>query len=405
MMSKQINMHLAWVEGVVLYLGWWLQSLIRIRDPQAPLGLRRLLLLIVVMPLFLMVQIGHGLALLLDELLFPGYRRQTIDRALFIIGVPRSASTFVHRTLSTNKTRYTTLTTWELLLAPALCQRKLLRALGGVDRRLGGWGRRAVQWLISRAHGEWDNVHEVSLQAPEEDYLALLPAGGCFVLLLAFPAARSIQGLADFDNRLCAARRKRLLALYEGCLQRHLYDSGAGRVLLSKNAALSSWFAQLSQHFPQARFVITLRDPRRALSSQISAVKEPAEYFGVTISCPAGEKPFVDHYAAGLQHLERYVEELPRERVAVIDAEDLRQHPGSTLRAALARLEEPLSEELGAELQRLDMTPPGPSSHHHDPSHLASSDAVLSSRLMPAYLGLLRSSRRVSPNVDPVEVG
>ena len=389
--------HLAWLEGLGLYLKWWLQALARARDPRAPLGARRLLVLVAGMPLFLLIQLGHGLALLLDEVLFPGYRRRRVDRALFIIGVPRSATTFAHRTLARDDERYTTFKAWELLLAPALCQRRLLRALGAADRRLGGWGQRGARRLIERFAGAWDGIHEVRLEAPEEDYLALLPAGGCFVLLLAFPAAAAVQGLGDLEGSLSASRRRRLLALYEGCLKRHLHDDGGGRILLSKNAALSSWLGTLARRFPRARFLVTLRDPRRALSSQVSAVARAGQALGTDPTHPRAECLFVEHYAAGLSHLETALESLPRRRAAVVDAGDLHQAPGATLAAALAQLGEPVSGRLRDELIRLDQATPAASGHPHDPARLDCGEAVIRTRLLPPYHALLRGVHRARP--------
>ena len=165
-------------EGLGRYLGWWLAALVRWRDPLAPMTFRRAVVLLLGMPLFLLVQLIHAVCLLLDELLFPGYRKVVIKQPLFVTGIPRSGTTFLHRTLAIDHERYTTLTTWEALLAPSIVQRKIIHALAWLDKRLGGLGQRSVNAVTRRLAGGLDDIHEVGLEAAEEDYLALLPVVG-----------------------------------------------------------------------------------------------------------------------------------------------------------------------------------------------------------------------------------
>ena len=44
-------------------------------------------------------QAMSSLTLRLDRIAFPGYRQQPIDRPIFIVGNPRSGTTFLHRLL------------------------------------------------------------------------------------------------------------------------------------------------------------------------------------------------------------------------------------------------------------------------------------------------------------------
>jgi hypothetical protein len=72
--------------------------------------------------------------------LFPAFRRQQIRQPVFVLGVPRSGTTFLHRALAADAA-FTTTRTWELLFAPSLCQRYLIRGLIAVDS---SWGRLSV---------------------------------------------------------------------------------------------------------------------------------------------------------------------------------------------------------------------------------------------------------------------
>ncbi|MGB0184984.1 MAG: sulfotransferase, partial [Opitutales bacterium] len=89
------------------YLKWWLRALRPGANPSAPLTWRRILFLLLA-PLLLAVQVFHWLGLFLDELLFPNYRKVKIEAPVFITGIPRSGTTFVHRTLAHDSMQFTT---------------------------------------------------------------------------------------------------------------------------------------------------------------------------------------------------------------------------------------------------------------------------------------------------------
>lgn len=55
---------------------------------------RRLLAMALFWPAFLLLQTINGLALLLDRVLFPRYRQIAVREPLFVVGIPRSGTTF-----------------------------------------------------------------------------------------------------------------------------------------------------------------------------------------------------------------------------------------------------------------------------------------------------------------------
>ena len=60
---------------------------------------KRILVLLVWLILFIPAQILNRIFFLFDDLLFPGYRSQEVKQPVFIIGNPRSGTTFLHRLL------------------------------------------------------------------------------------------------------------------------------------------------------------------------------------------------------------------------------------------------------------------------------------------------------------------
>ncbi len=379
-------------EGLGCYMVWWARALVRWGDPRAPLRPRRLVVLLAGFPVFFAVQLVHALCLVLDEGLFYRYRRASLAGTLIITGIPRSATTFVHRTLARDTTGYTTVTTWEAVLAPSILQRHLIGGLAWLDRRLGRPGQRAAGALTRRLTGTMDAIHEVGLDAPEEDYLLLLPAGGCFIMLLAFPGAPGLRALARMDRDLTSGRRRRLLRFYRACLQRHMHVRGGERRLLSKNAAFGSWVAGLQEALPEARFVVCLREPSQALRSQIRAVAPARAVFATETTHPAFQRDFLDMYTHTLTRLADVIAGWPIERAAIIDTRDLREHPASAIRELLQRLAIPESAPLAAELAALAT---GAASHGHRGETLALEEAALEQHMGAAYERLLALPHRV----------
>lgn len=379
-------------EGLARYLGWWARALVRWRDPRAPMRPRRLLVLLAGFPVFFAIQLIHALCLLLDECLFRGYRRSSLDGTVVITGIPRSGTTFVHRTLARDTHRYTTIATWEAVLAPSICQRRLVDGLSWIDRRLGGPAARGLAALTRRLAGGMDDIHEIGLEAPEEDYLLLLPAGGCFIMLLAFPAAPGLRALARMDRDMPEGRRHRLLRFYRGCLQRHMYVRGRGRCLLSKNAAFGSWLGGLRETVPEARFIVCLRDPVQALGSQIRATAAARAVFGTETTSLAFQREFLDMYTYTLTRLADLVASWPVERAAVLDTSDLRERPAGSIRQILQRLAITEDDAMAARLAGMSASG---IPHRPNVEALALDQATLEQQMAPPYERLLALPHRV----------
>lgn len=384
--------------SLALHVGWWLQAFGARARRSAPLGPGRLFFLFVLYPGFVLLQGVHWIAWMIDEILFPGYREVEPRDPVFVTGIPRSGTTFVHRLLAEDADRFTTMATWEVLLAPTVTQRRILLALGRVDRALGGFGTRLVDFLVARLFGaRVQDVHPVGVDAPEEDYLALLPAAGCFGLVLAFPASRHLWSLGR-PGSMGPAERDDLLRFYRACVQKHVFVHGGERRFLSKNAAFGSWVADLHRFFPGARFVLCIRDPLEGLSSQLASFEAARRIFGTDPDRTRFTRPFVDRFAQALVDLAR-VSDAPGIECAILDAEDLRAEPGATLREALARIgcaETPRLARAFADASRASADPSTPSAagskHVHSPCWFGLSYGHLPPELVDAY-GSLRSRR------------
>lgn len=239
---------------------------------------QRLLVMALFWPLFLLLLAGNRLCLWLDTVIFPDFKSVPVERPLFVAGIPRSGTTFLHRLLAGDQQRFTTMTLWEVVFAPSIIQRRFWLGVAALDQRLGAPLAALLHWLERKALGGLDGVHKTGLGEAEEDYLALANYLGCFLLILPFGDTRLWQ-LAYLDRDAPAAEKQRLMRHYRALVQRHLYVHGSERTFLSKNPSFTPWLHSLAETFPDARFIACMRTPLEAVPSQISSILIGARLF------------------------------------------------------------------------------------------------------------------------------
>lgn len=293
-----------------------------------PATFRRLAVLVPFVPLFLFLQLLHWLGFLLDDLIFRGYREVEVREPVFVVGMPRSGTTFLQKVLADDEARFTTLRLWELLLAPSVTERKAWGALGAVDRALGRPVGRLRERAERRGFAFMEAIHEVDLEAPEEDYFLLLPVFACFLLVVAWPDHPEVWRLTRVDE-WPEAERRRIVNFYRTCLQRHLYVVGAERRVLSKNPSFTPMVGSLARAFPDARFICCVRDPKEAVPSLLSSLEAGGRVFGWSPAEPRRRDRFVDMVRRFTEHA---VARLPEDRSAFLPLHRLSADPEGTVR-------------------------------------------------------------------------
>ncbi|MDZ7643561.1 MAG: sulfotransferase [Woeseiaceae bacterium] len=247
--------------------------------------LRRILVMALFLPLLVLLQLLHWVGFLLDELLFPGYRKVDIREPVFVLGVPRSGTTFLHRMLARDPA-FTTFSTWECVFAPSIAERFFWRGIGRLDRLVGEPLGRLMRLAERRVLAAINGVHPVSLGAPEEDYFVFMPLLCCFILVVPFPGADWLWRMARFDRDLSERERVVLLNWYRRCLQKHLYANGQDSTLLSKNASFAGMVNSLVDTFPDCRLVVCERDALHAIASQFNSLAPGLKAFGGSARAP-----------------------------------------------------------------------------------------------------------------------
>ncbi len=324
------------------------------RHTQARLTVRRFFMMAGFFPLLFVVQTIHWIGFILDEVLFRGYKTIEIRSPLFIVGVPRSGTTFLHRELARDTQRFTTLTLWELILAPSISERKFWLGLGRLDQFLGSPFARLIKWLERRAFGSLDNIHRISLSEPEEDYFALVPIYACFILILPFPFPDELGYLAFFDDQASAGDKSRIMRFYKSCLQRHLYVRGTGKTVLSKNVSFSPMIQALDRTFPDCRIIGTVRHPINAVPSHISSMMAGAKIFDNDISGHEFRDHMIGVQRYAYTRIMKVLPELPENRQVIVRMEDLQAGLAAVVQTIYERLGHDMSPGFRACIQNQD---------------------------------------------------
>ncbi|RLT93966.1 sulfotransferase family protein [Ketobacter sp.] len=267
---------------------------------------QRLLVMLLFWPLFAGYLLITGLFLWLDHCFFPQFRKVEVRAPVFVLGIPRSGTTFLHRLLAGDQERFTTMTLWELIFAPSITQRALWRGLGTLDRLIGKPAQRLLGWIENKIFSGLDGVHSTRLHDPEEDYLALIPVLQCFLLVLPFGDPRFLD-LSRFDDAASAQQKSRLLRFYRGLIQRHLYVHGVDKIFLSKNPSFTPMLNTLASGFSDARFIACVRNPNQAVPSQVSSILVGARLFSGHVDTGWWRTHLMDMLAYYYQHLMRHL--------------------------------------------------------------------------------------------------
>ncbi|MCP4606401.1 MAG: sulfotransferase [Proteobacteria bacterium] len=216
---------------------------------------------------FGLIQLRHLLSAIsrgTDHLLHPGFKKVAIDRPVFIIGNPRSGTTFVHRFLL-NTEQLAAFSLWEMLF-PAITGRK---TLGRIIDRLAP---------LSPARYHSSDAHETSLRDVETDDLLelfhFLDGGFAWSYFFAW---NDVWG-SDKSKRYFEpkeekpSKTKALLKYLEGCWKRNMYFKNSSR-FIAKSSQLTLRIPQLIERYPDCKLIYIVRDPLQTIPSGMSLLE------------------------------------------------------------------------------------------------------------------------------------
>jgi hypothetical protein len=315
-------------------VGYWWRVVRHVRGLKSWRGryamLARLLLWIPVRTLL------HTVCFLLDYLLFPSLWTQEVERPVFIIGHARSGTTLMHRLMSADGERFSFFLYWEMFF-PSLLQKKVIRGMGRLDARLlgGYFDRKLVAW-DDKTYGPYRHMHNMSLWNAEEDAFAMTAAFVSQQWSLDIP----MMDVVDFFHvDGMPTRGRRWMRHYRELVKRQLLLNGGDKTHLSKNPVMSGWVDTLIETFPDARFVVMMRDPAQCIPSCLKLVEASwkgkgwsKQDYGVSLDIMT-ELCF-EHFTHPREVLARH----PQTAQIVVDYRDLTGAPRETVHKVYAAL-------------------------------------------------------------------
>jgi hypothetical protein len=193
----------------------------------------------------------------LDRLFYRGFARQPIDRPIFIIGNPRSGTTFLQRFLA-EQGEVVGFRVYEMLV-PSLTGQLFIRPLLPLLAAINPGKHHAAA------------AHETSIDALETDdaaiFLRFLDGVFLYGYFLCWDDPDPSYMFAQLEPDSPETHRD--LDFYAQCLQRNLHRSGKSRVL-GKLFTFPPRLDDVLRKFPDAKLIYTIRDPAETLPSGMS---------------------------------------------------------------------------------------------------------------------------------------
>jgi hypothetical protein len=346
-----------------LYFRIAYHSFFKTRNTHYRLTPKRILLMAIFFIFYPLVELFNYFCFWLDDIFYPAYRQQEIRKPIFIVGNPRSGTTLLHRMMARDKERFTSLATWEILLAPAIIQRKFIWAVAAIDRHIGRPFHHLVDWIERTFPGP--NAHKMGLNEPEEDEYLLAHNFTTLILWTVFPVREELIDYFYFDERLSPELQKISMDFYAGCIRRHLYAHGGDKTLLSKNPSFTARVKALQTWFPDARVISINRNPLEMVPSLMSWMS-----FGWHVFCDPLEKYlFRDDVLSMTHHYYWYPLELlhdaPFNRYAIVRYDDLTADPEDVITGIYQQLEIEMSPVFAGTLKAASAEARGFRSKHN----------------------------------------
>jgi hypothetical protein len=223
-------------------------------------------------PFFTLVLSVNWIFLLLDEILFPFYRKQQVQQAVFIIGVPRSATTFLFNVLSQDTENFHCFKLWELLFAPSIIQKYVFLLIIKTDQLIGKPLYKLSIAFDNKVFSSFRNIHDIGLTKPEEDEVLFLYNFSSLYFYYFFPGLEDLDHILYHDQVLPPKVKRRNIQFYYRCIQRHnfVFDRNNQKYFLSKNPTFIPKMESIANKFKQAKFIYPIRSPYQTIPSTIS---------------------------------------------------------------------------------------------------------------------------------------
>ncbi len=286
----------------------------------------------------------------LDDLLFPQYRQQVIRTPVFIIAQPRSATTFLHRTLASDEKTFfgIRLLEWRY---PSILLQKLFQATGHLERmsQVNYWGGSEQAELTEKMHYSYLNDYEDDGFLFEECFFYQ------FYVINRFPYPKLLESLNSFDQ-LAPSVQKRMLHTQRKVIQKVLYLRGGDLIYVSKDNECLQRVDMMRTLYPDALFITITRPAERFMNSYVTLINQSAYCkSGVDVTqIPDWEPMQRSVRAEAASQTIQFFESLPPEQKLCFSFDRLTQNIKGSVEIVYRYLNIPLSPEQAQYLEHLD---------------------------------------------------
>ena len=316
------------------------------------------LIRISLMPLFYFFTV---VTLMLDKILFPGFQRVVIKKPIFIIGHPRSGTTFLHRLIAEDD--FVEFKLWEILV-PSLTGRKILRPL--IDKII----KTKKNILFPAEVG-----HKMGLDDVEEEELLFSHILNTQFLTLLSPIGFSDWDFAElvFNDLQPEEVREKSMIFFRGCLQRQAFYLRKTQVVSKLNYS-GMRLRSLFHEFPDARIIYLIRSPLETQTSHMSLHRNMFDHLWgldklrnksmLSIYYQRRYK----HNVAFYNYLESLFEKgsIPLNQILVLNYNDLRKDPGTAVQQIFSFININPSKQLKQKIQSQLESQKGYQAKHHN---------------------------------------
>lgn len=252
-------------------------------------NLKRIVVCILVCPLFLVLLIINNLFLALDFIFFPRFVWQKISDPVFIIAAPRSGTTFLYHSLANNQEHFTAVKLWEIVFAPSIIQKYLIIGLFKLDKFIGAPWKRLILGFENLMIGKLKTIHLIGLNMPEEDEGLLVWNLTTLYFNFFYADSNFFEEFLHFDSSMPEKRKNRIMNRYLRLVQRHnfVFNRKNKRRFVSKNPLMMNKIGALSRIFPEAKILNINRNPKETIPSTIHLGHS---LYGIFTSFPQNER-------------------------------------------------------------------------------------------------------------------
>jgi hypothetical protein len=301
----------------------------------------------------------------------PEIARTELPPLVFVIGVPRSGTTFLHRLLAADPASRS-LPYWESFdpVPPE----------GGPDRRAARVDRMMKQ--LAAISPAYQSIHPMTAADTEECVALFMNVLRTLQMDIQYRVPGYTAWLLGEDARIAYRAYRRQLQLVHS-------HRPAGRRLVVKDPAHLAHLTTIGELFPDAKFVFTHRDPAFTFSSLCSLYAYTRAIFSDDVDPRAiGREVMAGHWPAALERSEAMRATLPAGSWTDVRHADLARDPLGTAAATYAALgldfDDAARDGMAAFLAREAARPKHV--HEHSPAGFGLVAAAIRERFAP-YVG------------------